>query len=219
MGRWPLERRRLAAIVMADVVGYSRLMEADETGTLATLRERRKLTLEPTIREYGGRIVKVMGDGVLVEFASVVNAVNSALELQRRMADSNNGVPEDRHIVLRIGINLGEVIGEGGDIYGDGVNIAARLESLAEPGGVCISGKVYEEVRGKLSLQFEDMGEQTVKNIARPISTFRLRLDSQTASIDHPALILPDKPSIAVLPFENLSGDSEQDYFADGMVE
>jgi adenylate cyclase len=157
--------RCLAAVLMADVVGYSRLMEADEAGTLVALRERRTGILDPTVRARGGRIVKIIGDGILIEFGSAVNAVAAALELQRNMAEANAPLPEARRIVLRIGINLGE----GSDIYGEGVNIAARLERLSEPGGVCISAKIYEEVNGKLDCSFEDMGEQTVKNIARPV--------------------------------------------------
>jgi adenylate cyclase len=212
---------RLAAVVMADVVGYSRLMEADEAGTLAAWKERRTSILEPTIRTHGGRIVKLMGDGVLIEFGSAMHAVAGALEIQRKMTEANIPVTDVRRIVLRIGINLGDVIGEAGDIYGEGVNIAARLESLAEPGGVCISAKVHEEVRGKLSSIFEDMGEQTLKNIARPIQVYRLRAGSaiEAASPQLPDLSLPDRPSIAVLPFQNMSGDPEQEYFADGMVE
>jgi adenylate cyclase len=213
--------RRLAAILMADVVGYSRLIEADEAGTLAALQERRVSVLDPTVRAHGGRIVKIMGDGALVEFASAVNAVSGAMDLQHKMAEANQFLAENRRIVLRIGINLGDVVGEGGDIYGEGVNIAARLEALAEPGGICISAKVHDEVRGKVSASFEDMGEQSVKNIARPIRAYLLRTDGAggQASSAGPALALPDKPSIAVLPFENLSGDPEQEYFADGIVE
>ena len=213
--------RRLAAVLMADVVGYSRLMEADEAGTLAALKERRTALLEPTIRAHSGRVVKVMGDGVLVEFASAVNAVTGAIELQRRMGEANGPLPDDRQILLRIGINLGDVIGEGSDIYGEGVNIAARLEALSEPGGVCISAKVHEEVVGKVEGAFEDLGEQVVKNISRPVRAYRLRGKDEAASAA-PAraeLPLPDKPSIVVLPFQNMSGDPEQDYFADGMVE
>ncbi len=213
--------RRLAAVLMADVVGYSRLMEADEAGTLVALRERRTGILDPTVRARGGRIVKIIGDGVLIEFGSAVNAVAAALELQRNMAEANAPLPDDRRIVLRIGINLGDVIGEGSDIYGEGVNIAARLERLSEPGGVCISAKIYEEVNGKLDCSFEDMGEQTVKNIARPVRAYRLRPAGATdaGASEAAALALPDKPSIAALPFQNMSGDVEQEYFADGMVE
>ena len=213
--------RRLAAVLIADVVGYSRLLEEDEAGTLAALAQQRASILEPTVSAHAGRIVKLMGDGVLIEFGSAVNAVAGALELQRRMAEANEPLPKTRQIILRIGINLGDVIGEGEDIYGEGVNIAARLEALAEPGGTCISAKVHEEVHGKLNCTFEDMGEQTIKNFARPVRAYRLRPDKviDGASPGRPALSLPDKPSIAVLPFENMSGDSEQEYFADGIVE
>lgn len=209
--------RRLAAIVLADVVGYSRLMEADEAGTLAALKLRRREILEPVIREHGGRLVKVMGDGVLIEFASAVNAVGGALELQRRMAAADAEVPDERQIRLRIGINLGDIIGEGSDIYGDGVNIAARLEALAEPGGICISASVCDEVRGKLAASFDDLGVQRIKNIARAVRAYRVRPGGGAPS--RPSLRLPDRPSIAVLPFANMSGDAEQEYFADGMVE
>jgi TolB-like protein/class 3 adenylate cyclase len=213
--------RRLAAVLMADVAGYSRLMEADEAGTLAALKQRRASVLEPILRTYSGRTVKFMGDGALIEFNSALNAVAAAVDLQRKMAEANSDLPDSRRINLRVGINLGDVIGEGRDIYGEGVNLAARLQTLAEPGGICISGKVFEEVRGKLAVAFEDMGEQRVKNIERPVRTYRLRPQTvpDGASLTHPALPLPDKPSIAVLPFQNMSGDSEQEYFADGMVE
>jgi TolB-like protein/class 3 adenylate cyclase len=204
--------RRLVAVLMADVVGYSRLMEADEAGTLATLKRRRAEILEPVVRDHGGRIVKVMGDGVLVEFASAVSAVAAALDLQRRMAEAGA-------IRLRIGVNLGDVIGEGGDIYGEGVNIAARLESLAEPGGICIAGNVFDEVRGKLAAAFEDLGEQPVKNLTRPVRACKVRPADGGAPAALPPPSLPGKPSIAVLPFQNMSGDAEQEYFADGMVE
>ena len=212
--------RRLAAVLVADVVGYSRLMEEDESGTLASLRARLATIFEPVARAHGGRIVKEMGDGVLVEFSSAVNAVAGALELQKRTEEANEPLPAARRIVLRIGINLGDVIGEGGDIFGEGVNIAARLEALAEPGGTCISAKVHEEVNGKLACAFEDMGEQAVKNISRPVRAYRLRpAGVEGGASGRPALSLPDKPSIAVLPFQNMSGDPEQEYFADGMVE
>jgi TolB-like protein len=211
-------QRRLAAILAADVAGYSRLMEQDEAGTLAALKARRREIVSPLVAHHRGRIIKVMGDGVLIEFASAVDAVSCGIDMQKRFAEANTGLPE-RRIVLRVGINLGDVIVEGSDLYGDGVNVAARLQALAEPGGIWISGKVHEEVRGKLSSEFEDMGEQTVKNIARPVGVFRLRSDAEAAPTDRPALSLPDKPSIAVLPFENMSGDHEQEYFADGMVE
>jgi adenylate cyclase len=210
--------RRLTVIMMADVVGYSRMMEADEAGTLTALMKRRRSILEPTLRAHGGRTVKVMGDGVLVEFISAVNAVVGAFELQGKMRDANESEPESRQILLRIGINLGDVIGEHADIYGEGVNIAARLESLAEPGGICISAKVLDEVRGRLELREEDMGEVALKNIARPVRVFRIWQRDKVASRPRgPAL--PDKPSIAVLPFENMSGDAEQEYFGDGIAE
>ena len=209
--------RRLAAIAVADVVGYSRLMEADEAGTLVALKQRRTEILDPTVRAHGGRIVKLMGDGVLLEFASAVNAVKAALELQAKFAEANEVLPEHRRIVLRIGINLGDVIGEGSDIYGDGVNIAARLEGLAEPGGVCVSDKVHAELRGKIDAFFEDTGEQQLKNIASPVRVYKHCVGVQRVAA--PALALPDKPSIAVLPFQNMSGDPEQEYFADGIAE
>ena len=186
-------KRRLAAIAVADVVGYSRLMEADEARTLAALKERRKTIVDPVVREYGGRIVKVMGDGVLIEFASAVNAVKAALELQGKMADASSDLPVARRIVLRIGVNLGEVIGEGADIYGDGVNIAARLEALAEPGGLCISGKVHDEVRGKIEASFEAMGEQRLHNIAAPVSMYAVKAGVSSAT-HKPALALPTSP-------------------------
>ena len=192
-----------------------------EAGTFAALKERRVSVLEPILRVHSGRIVKVMGDGALVEFSSALSAVTAAVDLQRKMAEANAELPDARRIVLRIGINLGDVIGEGKDIYGEGVNLAARLQTLAEPGGICISGKVFEEIRGKIASTFEDMGEQRVKNIERPVRTYRLRPAAVTDSVSpsRPALPLPDKPSIAVLPFQNMSGDTEQDYFADIMVE
>ncbi|MFO0990929.1 MAG: adenylate/guanylate cyclase domain-containing protein [Hyphomicrobiales bacterium] len=209
--------RRLAAIMVADVVGYSRMMELDEAGTLAALKERRKGILEPVVKAHGGRIVKLMGDGVLVEFASAVNAVQGAIELQKQMAAANEGVEETKRIVLRIGINLGDVIGEGSDIYGEGVNIAARLESLAEPGGTVISNQILEAVRGRIETPFQDMGEQQLKNIDKPVRAYRIGTRMTTATI----LVTgaTNKPSIAVLPFQNMSGDPEQAYFADGITE
>ena len=166
-------RRRLAAIVVADVVGYSRLMQLDEADTLSSLKHRRKAIVEPIVRRFEGRIVKVMGDGVLMEFASAVNAVKAALEIQESMDDANVSLAVDRQIQLRIGVNLGDIVGEGSDIYGDGVNIAARLEALAEPGAICVSAKVRDEFRGKEDLSFEDMGEISLKNIAKPVHVFR----------------------------------------------
>ncbi len=210
--------RRLTAIAVADVVGYSRLMEADEAGTLAALKQRRTAILEPVVRAFGGRIVKLMGDGVLLEFASAVNAVKAALELQAKYAEANQSLPENRRIILRIGINLGDVVGEGSDIYGDGVNIAARLESLAEPGGICISAKVYDEARGKIDAAFEDAGEKQLKNIATPVRTYVTGHNGVPAA----AVLAPtvsSKPSIAVLPFDNMSGDADQQYFSDGITE
>ncbi|BCH23932.1 adenylate/guanylate cyclase domain-containing protein [Mesorhizobium sp. L-8-3] len=211
-------KRRLAAIAVADVVGYSRLMESDEAGTLAALKDRRKTILVPVVRVHEGRIVKIMGDGVLMEFASAVNAVMAALELQEKMAEANRLLSEDRRIFLRIGINLGDIIDEGADVYGDGVNIAARLEALAEPGGICVSAKVRDETYGRLALAFEDMGEHSLKNIANPIRVFRIA-DGAGAATAGLSLSLPDKPSIAVLPFTNMSGEPEQQYFSDGITE
>ncbi|TIV19507.1 MAG: adenylate/guanylate cyclase domain-containing protein [Mesorhizobium sp.] len=210
--------RRLAAILVADVVGYSRLMEADEVGTLAALKKRRNLILQPTVREYGGRIVKFLGDGVLIEFASAVNAVTAAIELQRKMSEANGDLPDQSRIVLRVGINLGDVIGEGADIYGEGVNIAARLETLAEPGGICISGKVLDEVRGKVDAAFEDAGQRQLKNIATPVRVYRV---GTSAAPMAPQSISPvaNKPSIAILPLANLSGDPDQKYLSDGITE
>jgi TolB-like protein len=211
-------QRRLAAILAADVVGYSRLMQLDEAGTLTALKERLRKVLQPAVTGHRGRIIKVMGDGVLVEFASAVDAVECAIGLQEAMETANAGLPEDRRIVLRIGINLGDVIVEGSDLYGDGVNIAARLEALADPGSVFVSRTVFNHVRGKVKLGFDDLGDQQLKNIAEPVRVYRLRTDGEVA-MAQPALPLPDKPSIAVLPFQNLSGDALQEYFADGIVE
>ncbi|SEC69255.1 adenylate cyclase [Rhizobiales bacterium GAS188] len=213
--------RRLAAILAADVAGYSRLMGADEEGTLAQLKACRRELVDPKITEFRGRIVKTTGDGMLVEFSSVVDAVRCADEVQHGMAERNLEVPSDRRIEFRVGINLGDIIIDGDDIYGDGVNIAARLENLAEPGGLCVSRVVRDQVRDKLDLTFEDMGERQVKNIARPVRVFRIAppVTGRPAASTEPALVLPDKPSIAVLPFANLSDDPEQEYFADGMVD
>ena len=218
--------RRLAAILAADVAGYSRLMGADEEGTLAALKAIRRELADPRIKEHRGRIVKTTGDGLLLEFASVVDAVRCAVEVQREMAERNTDVLPDRRIELRMGINVGDIIGDGRDIYGDGVNVAARLEALAEPGGICVSRVVRDQVRDKLSFSFEDLGEHQVKNIARPIRVHRVVLGERPGSLEpaagtsmKPSLTLPAKPSIAVLAFQNMSGDPEQEYFADGMVE
>jgi len=200
-------------------------MGQDEAGTLARLRTHRRELIDPKIVEHKGRIVKTTGDGFLIEFPSVVEAVACAVALQRVMAERNAGTPEDQTIVFRIGVNLGDVIVEDGDIHGDGVNVAARLEALAEPGGVCVSGTVRDHVGDRLDLAFNDMGEQSLKNIARPVRVYRARLggvEGGTGAVSvesSPVLALPDKPSIAVLPFANMSGDPEQEYFVDGMVE
>jgi adenylate cyclase len=213
--------RRLSAILAADVVGYSRLMGTDEAGTLVALKEIRQALIDVKIAEHNGRIVKLTGDGILAEFPSVVGAVACAAEIQRGMRERNQDVPKDRRVEFRIGVNLGDVIVEGDDIFGDGVNVAARLESLAEPSGICISAIVHDQVQGKLACDFDDIGERSLKNITRPVRVYRVR-DVSAASNGPPiraTLPLPDKPSIAALPFANLSGDAEQEYFADGMVE
>lgn len=259
--------RRLAAILAADVVGYSRLMEADEAWTLAALKSRREALIDPKIAQYHGRIVKLMGDGLLAEFPSAVEAVQCAIEVQHMMAGRNADAPEERCITYRVGINIGDIVVEDNDIFGDGVNIAARLEGLADPGGICISRSVYTQIADKLDLEFENLGEQKVKNIVKPIMVYRVALDTKAAalvtpvaqvivrpkhrrwsviagavavlaltvggalwwrpwtpgvepaSVERMAFPLPDKPSIAVLPFDNLGGDPEQEYFADGMTD
>jgi adenylate cyclase len=208
--------RRLAAILAGDVAGYSRLMGADEEGTLARLNAHRREFLEPKVADYRGRIVKRTGDGVLIEFGSAVDAVRYAVEVQRGMAERNASTPQDKRIELRIGIHIGDIIIEEGDIFGDGVNIAARLEGLAQPGGVCISDDAYRQIRGKLDVNFDDIGEQQLKNIAQRVRVYQFQHGETASAVP---LALPDKPSIAVLPFQNMSGDAEQEYFADGMVE
>ena len=218
--------RKLAAIFAGDVAGYSRLMGVDEEGTLHQLKAHRKDLVDPKITEHRGHIVKTTGDGMLVEFVSVVDAVRCAVEIQRGMLGRNVDVPADRRIEFRIGINVGDIISDDNDIYGDGVNVAARLEALAEPGGIFVSRNVHDQVRDKLSFGFEDMGEQMVKNIARPIGIHRVSLAESTteASLGAPTTAKPERaasqrPSIAVLPFANMSGDPEQEYFADGISE
>ena len=218
--------RRLAAILAGDVAGYSRLMGIDEEGTLAVLKRHRRELVDPKIKEHRGRTVKLTGDGILVEFASVVDAVRCAVDIQRGMAERNVEVPAERRIEYRIGLNLGDIIIDDKDIYGDGVNIAARLEALAEPGGICVSRVVRDQVRDKLDFSFADMGEQQVKNIARPVRTHRIVLGAEAAealgdaaAAASPARRAAQKPSIAVLPFANMSGDPEQEYFSEGITE
>ena len=214
--------RRLAAILAGDVVGYSRLIRADEEGTLAALKALLAKLIDPKIAQHHGRVVKLMGDGILAEFASVVDAVRAAVEIQQALAERNADLPEDKRIEFRVGINLGDVVVDGDDIQGDGVNVAARLEGLAEAGGICISGGAYDQVRDRIDFPFEDLSEHQVKNIDRPVRVWRWVTDgvaaAGTASADEP-LPLPDKPSIAVLAFDNLSGDPDQEYFADGIAE
>ncbi len=216
-------QRRLAAVLAADVVGYSRLMEEDESETMAALKARRKDVLQPVVKRHQGRVFKLTGDGVLVEFSSAVNAVQCAIDLQQAMAAANRELPPARGIVLRIGINLGDVIVEGSDLYGDGVNVAARLEGLAEPGGICVSRSVYDQVKRKVEVGFDELGPHAVKNISEPLHVYSVR--SQVSATrerdgsDQQPLRLPAKPSIAVLPFTNMSNDSDQESFADGLTE
>src|SRR5215469_13931571 len=214
--------RRLAAILCADVAGYSRLMGADEEGTLAVLKSDRRELIDPLIAQHRGRIFKTTGDGILIEFASVVDAVRCAVVVQQGMADRNANRPETERIRFRIGINLGDVIHDEGDIFGDGVNVAARLEALAEPGEICVSASVREQVGEKLPIGFFDRGEHGVKNIARPVRVYRVGQCVAGAPAAAPQALWPtpvrlEKPSIAVLPFQNLSGEPEQEYFTDGI--
>jgi adenylate cyclase len=212
--------RRLSAILAADVVGYSRLMSADEAGTLAALKEMRTGFIDGKIADHQGRVVKLTGDGILAEFPSVVNAVACAVELQRGIRERNADVPQDRRIQFRIGVNLGDVIVEGADIYGDGVNVAARLEGVAKPGGIAISDSVRYQVGNRLDLVFEDTGEQKLKNIERPMRVYNVSIEQVAARNSKDRAPAPEeRPSIAVLPFNNMSGDSEQEYFSDGITE
>jgi adenylate cyclase len=210
-------QRRLAAVLAADVVGYSRLMGIDEAGTLARLKAMRRDLLDPTIAAHWGRVVKLMGDGMLVEFASAVDAVACAIEIQKHVREHDAVFSGGDPIQFRIGINVGDIIIEGNDIFGDGVNIAARIESIAAPGGISLSENTWQQVQGKVAANFVDSGEHSLKNIARPVRVYHLERDVEDTT--QPARDLPDKPSIAVLPFQNMSGDAEQDYFCDGLVE
>jgi adenylate cyclase len=235
--------RRLAAIVAADVVGYSRLMEANEAGTLVRLKELRRDVFDPTTERFGGRIFKNTGDGALAEFPSAVDALQCMIDIQRELGERNASLSEDQRFVLRVGISLGDVIVDGDDLYGNGVNVAARMETLAETGGICVSGTIHEHAAGAIDVTFEDLGPQQVKNIERPVQAFRLNFEAGVMTTGAPGfsfpgssdpetgaqlngapstgapLALPEKPSIAVLPFQNMSGDAEQEFFADGMAE
>ena len=222
--------RRLAAVLAADVAGYSRLMGIDEEGTLARLKAVRKALVDPTIAAHRGRIVKTTGDGMLVEFSSAVDAVRGAVAVQSSMADQNADVPQDQKIEFRIGIHVGDIIIDNNDIFGDGVNVAARVENECEPGSVCVSGNAFEQIRGKTNFTFDDLGEKALKNIERPVRLYAVRSATSAVTTSAAAistmpsdngkpLPLPNKPSIAVLPFQNMSGDPEQEYFTDGMVE
>ncbi|WP_375776871.1 adenylate/guanylate cyclase domain-containing protein [Bradyrhizobium sp. ma5] len=218
--------RRLAAVLAADVAGYSRLMGTDEEGTLARLKAARKDLIDPTIAAHRGRIVKTTGDGMLVEFGSVVDAVRSSVEVQDRMAELNAAAPQQQRIAFRIGIHVGDIMIDNDDIFGDGVNIAARLENIADPGGICLSDDAYRQIRGKVDAAFEDIGQQNLKNIAEPVRVWRMKIGAKASTAHlatftepHHVRPLSRKPSIAVLPFQNMSGDIEQEYFADGIAE
>ncbi len=214
-------QRRLAAILAADVVGYSRLMGEDETGTRARFNDQLASVVQPAIDEHRGRLVKTMGDGILVEFGSVVDGVQCAVNIQNGVALQQNSEPDERKMLFRIGVHLGDVIIEDDDIHGDGVNIAARLEGLAETGGICISASVYEQVRHKLTLSFEDIGDQSLKNIADPVHVYQLVLEREPTASDATTRgeAMFRRPAVAVLPFDNLGGDPDQEYFADGLTE
>src|SRR5262244_1318821 len=218
-------QRRLAAILAADVVGYSRLVEQDETGTLAALTDRRKAILEPLFAKYRGRVVRLMGDGTLAEFASAVDAVQCAVDIREAMKEANAKLPEDRAIVLRVGLNLGDVVVEDGDLYGDGVNVAARLEAMADPGGICLSAAIHQQVERLLPFAFSDLGDQMLKNIARPVRVYCIADDDGAGDAPRAGtptgrtFLVQSKPSVAVLPFVNTSGDPEQQFFADGLTE